>query len=244
MKLIVADDYQGMSREGARLFADLLNEKPDATLGLATGSTPIGLYDCLVEEVKAGNISFADAVTFNLDEYCALPVEDVNSYRYFMDEHLFSRVDIQPDNAHLPNGNAADAHAACASYEAAIEQCGGVDLQLLGLGNNGHIGFNEPAADFPVSTHIVNLTQSTIDANARFFASEDEVPRQAITMGIGTIMKARGVVLVANGKGKADIVARAFFGPVTPEVPASVLQLHPNVTVVLDAEAASELPQR
>lgn len=232
-----------MSRVAAQIFADLLAEKPDATLGLATGSTPIGLYDCLAEDVKSGKISFSEAVSFNLDEYCALPAADMNSYRYFMDEHLFSKVDIKPENAHLPNGNAADSSAECAAYEAAIEQQGGIDLQLLGLGNNGHIGFNEPASDFPVNTHIVDLTQSTIDANARFFASEDEVPRQAITMGIGTIMKARGVVLVANGKGKANIVARALFGPVTPEVPASVLQLHPNVVVVVDEDAASELPR-
>lgn len=243
MKLIIAQDYQAMSRAGAQVFSDLLAKKPDATLGLATGSTPIGLYDCLVDDVDSGKISFSDVVTFNLDEYCALPVTDVNSYRYFMDEHLFSRVDIKPENAHLPNGNADDFPAECSAYEAAIEERGGIDLQLLGLGNNGHIGFNEPAPDFPVQTHIVDLTQSTIDANARFFESEGDVPRQAITMGIGTIMKARGVVLVANGRGKADIVAKALFGPVTPDVPASVLQMHPNVTVVLDEEAASALPQ-
>lgn len=243
MDLIIAKDYEEMSRAGADIFADLLRNDPSAVLGLATGSTPIGLYQSLVADCDAGRISFADVTTFNLDEYCQLPVTDVNSYRYFMDHNLFDKVDIDPAHVHLPNGNAPDREAECLQYEDAIARAGGIDIQLLGLGHNGHIGFNEPASDFPVITHVVDLTPSTIDANARFFDSEDDVPKQAITMGIGTIMKARRIVLLASGEGKADIVARSAFGPVMPSVPASVLQLHPNVTVIVDEAAAAALPR-
>ncbi len=241
MEFIISETYEEMSREAADVVEAVMDEIPSCVLGLATGSTPIGMYACLVKDVEAGKLSFADVTTFNLDEYVGLPGTHDQSYRYFMDENLFDAVDIDKARTNLPDGCAADLEAMCAAYEEAIEAAGGIDIQVLGLGHNGHIGFNEPADDFPVCTHPVDLTESTINANSRLFNSADEVPRQAVTMGIGTIMKARKVIVVANGAGKADIVKRAFTGPVVPQVPASVLQLHPDVTVVLDAEAASKL---
>lgn len=239
MKLIIAADYDEMSRLAAEKIEECLKAKPDCVLGLATGSTPIGLYAELVRDYKAGAISFAQATTFNLDEYRGLDPQHNQSYRFFMQDNLFNHVDIDLAKTHVPDGANPDAQAACDSYEAAIEQAGGIDLQLLGLGNNGHIGFNEPMDSFPVTTHLVGLTESTINANSRLFNSIDEVPREAYTMGVGTIMKARSILVVANGAGKAQIVRDAFFGPVTPQVPASVLQFHPDVTVILDAEAGS-----
>lgn len=241
MEFIISETYEEMSREAADVVETVMDEIPSCVLGLATGSTPIGMYACLVEDCKAGKTSFADVTTFNLDEYVGLPGTHDQSYRYFMDENLFDSVDIDKARTNLPDGCAADPQAMCAAYEMAIEEAGGIDIQVLGLGHNGHIGFNEPADDFPVCTHPVDLTESTINANSRLFNSADEVPRQAVTMGIGTIMKARKVIVLANGSGKADIVKQAFTGPVVPQVPASVLQLHPDVTVVLDAEAAAKL---
>ncbi len=214
-------------------------EKPNCVLGLATGSTPIGLYADLVSDCKEGKISFKDVSTYNLDEYRGLAGDHDQSYRYFMNVNLFDHVDIDKAATHVPDGACEDADAACAAYEEAIEAAGGVDIQLLGLGHNGHIGFNEPCDEFPKATHCVTLTESTIQANSRLFDSIDEVPREAYTMGIGTIMKAKKILVVANGEGKADIVRRAFFGPVTPEVPASILQFHPDVTVIVDAAAGA-----
>ena len=244
MQIVIASDYQEMSRKAADVIAGLLRNKPDAILGLATGSTPIGLYAELVKDCEAGLISFKDVESFNLDEYRGLEGTHDQSYRYFMNQNLFDHVDIDKARTHVPDGSNPDSDAACASYEAAIAQAGGVDLQLLGLGHNGHVGFNEPADHFPVDTHIVDLTESTINANSRLFASIDDVPRQAYTMGIGTIMKARSILVVANGTDKAQIVADAFCGPVVPQVPASVLQLHPSVTVIVDAEAGSIIKDR
>lgn len=241
MNIVIAKDYSEMSRIAANEFAHAIHANPSCVMGLATGSTPIGMYECLVEEFRAGTLNFSYSTTFNLDEYCGIAPTDPNSYRYFMDENLFSHINIQPQNIHLPNGNASDLEKECLSYEDAIAIADGIDIQLLGLGNNGHIGFNEPACSFPVTTHVVDLAQSTIEANSRFFETSSDVPRQAITMGIGTIMKARKIVLLASGDGKADIVKRAFFGPVTPEVPASVLQLHRDVTVIVDDSAATKL---
>lgn len=240
MEFIVAKNYEEMSRKAADVIAELVASKPDCTLGLATGSTPEGLYAQLVEDYKAGKISFKDVTTFNLDEYRGLDHDHVQSYHYFMAKHLFNNVDIDIEATHVPDGSNPDAEAACAEYEAAIKAHGGVDIQLLGLGHNGHIGFNEPNSEFVKETNCVKLTQSTIEANSRLFDSIDEVPTEAYTMGIGTIMRAKKVLVVANGKGKAAIVKKAFFGPVTPEVPASVLQFHPDVTVIVDEEAASE----
>lgn len=241
MKIIVADNYEDMSRRAADVIAACVNDNPACTLGLATGSTPIGLYSCLVSDYEAGNVSFKDVQSFNLDEYRGLDPKHPQSYRYFMQQNLFDHVDIDVARTHVPDGANPDADAACAAYETAIERSGGIDLQLLGLGHNGHIGFNEPADEFPVTTHVVDLTESTIAANSRLFDSADEVPRQAYTMGIGTIMKARSVLVVASGADKAQIVHDAFMGPVAPQVPASVLQLHPSVTVIVDAEAGSML---
>ena len=229
-----------MSRSAADIFAEQITQNPSSVLGLATGSTPEGLYACLVKDCADGRISFKDITTFNLDEYCDLDVSNPQSYRYFMDTNLFDHVDIDKANTNLPCGIDADDET-CVAYEASIEDVGGVDVQLLGLGHNGHIGFNEPSDSFSVITNLVDLKDSTIQANSRFFDDIADVPRRAITMGIGTIMKAGKIVVVANGEGKAEIVEKAFFGPVVPEVPASVLQLHPDVTVVLDEAAASKL---
>ncbi len=239
MEIVITENYDDMSRTAADEIAALIAEKPSCVLGLATGSTPIGLYADLVKDYEAGKIDFKDVTTFNLDEYVGLPDDHIQSYHWFMNDNLFSKVVIDKSCTHVPAGMFDDLDAACEHYEQMIKDAGGIDLQLLGLGHNGHIGFNEPASDFPKMTHKVDLTQSTIDANSRLFDSKDEVPRQAVTMGIGTIMAARKILVVANGEGKADIVKKAFFGPVTPEVPASILQFHPNVVVVLDKEAGS-----
>lgn len=239
MKIIRAKDYDDMSRKAANVLAAQVLLKPDSVLGLATGSSPLGMYQQLIERCKKGDISFAKVVSINLDEYAGLAPEHPQSYRYFMDHNLFNHIDIPPASTHLPNGLAEDATGECERYEALIASHGGIDMQLLGLGNNGHIGFNEPGGSFEKATHKVQLTESTIDANKRFFDSLDEVPRYAYTMGIRAIMQARRVLLVVAGSQKAQIVREAFFGPVTPEVPASILQLHGDVTLVGDEEAFS-----
>lgn len=241
MKIIVADTYEEMSRLAADEIAAVIAEKPDCVLGLATGTTPIGLYADLVARHERGELSFADVSSYNLDEYRGLPGTHEQSYRYFMQDNLFDHVDIDAARTHVPDGSNPDARAACEAYEQAIEEAGGVDIQLLGLGHNGHIGFNEPCDEFPKETHVVQLTESTIQANSRLFDSIDEVPREAYTMGVGTIMRARRILVVANGEGKAQIVRDAFTGPVTPQVPASVLQFHPDVTVIVDKEAGALL---
>ena len=243
MRIIVTKDYEDMSKKAAAIIAAQVAEKPNCVLGLATGSTPIGTYKNLVEWYENGSLDFSQVRTVNLDEYRGLPRDNDQSYYYFMHDNLFNHVNIDEANTNVPDGTNPDADAECARYEALIASYGGQDLQLLGLGHNGHIGFNEPAQEFDKTTHCVDLQESTIEANKRFFASADDVPKQAYTMGIGTIMKAKKILVVANGEGKADIVAKAFFGPVTPEVPASILQIHPNVTIVVDEAAASKLPR-
>lgn len=243
MRIIVTKDYEDMSKKAAAIIAAQVAEKPNCVLGLATGSTPIGTYKNLVEWYENGSLDFSQVRTVNLDEYRGLPRDNDQSYYYFMHDNLFNHVNIDEANTNVPDGTNPDADAECARYEALITSYGGQDLQLLGLGHNGHIGFNEPAQEFDKTTHCVDLQESTIEANKRFFASADDVPKQAYTMGIGTIMKAKKILVVANGEGKADIVAKAFFGPVTPEVPASILQFHPNVTIVVDEAAASKLPR-
>ena len=217
--------------------------RPSTQSGLATGSTPVGAYKQLIEWNKQGDLSFAEVGSVNLDEYVGLAPTHDQSYRYFMQTKLFDHVDIVTENTNVPSGQAADAAAECARYEQVVADLGYADLQLLGLGRNGHIGFNEPCDHFPVATHLVDLTESTIDANARFFASADDVPKQALTMGIGTIMKARKILIVASGADKADAVRRAFAGPITPDMPASILQLHPDVTLVADEAALSKLKE-
>ena len=241
MKIIRTKDYEEMSRKAANLISAQILLKPDCVLGLATGSTPIGVYDQLVEWNKKGDLDFSTVKTVNLDEYKGLTRDNEQSYYYFMHHHLFDRVNIDEENTHVPNGKVENGDEECLRYEALIKSMGGVDLQLLGLGRNGHIGFNEPAADFPKITHCVDLTESTIEANKRFFASADEVPRQAYTMGIGTIMKADKILVVANGEDKADAVAAMVQGKINPEVPASILQLHNNVILVADEAALSKL---
>lgn len=243
MRIIVAKDYKDMSRKAANIISAQIITKPDCVLGLATGSSPIGTYDQLVEWYEKGDLDFSKVSSVNLDEYRGLDHSHDQSYYYFMHEHLFDRVNIDPANTNVPDGTEPDAEKECRRYEELIASYGGVDLQLLGLGHNGHIGFNEPAPVFDKATHCVDLTESTIEANKRFFASADDVPKQAYTMGIGTIMKAKKILVVVSGADKADIVAKAFYGDVTPEVPASVLQFHPDVTVVVDEAAAAKLPR-
>jgi len=216
--------------------------KPDCVLGLATGSTPVGLYKQLIEWYRNGDLDFSGVRTVNLDEYKGISRENDQSYYYFMHQNLFDHVNIPAGNTHLPDGMEPDSEKECRRYEELIQSMGSVDLQLLGIGHNGHIGFNEPADAFDKLVHCVNLTQSTIEANKRFFASAEEVPRQAYTMGIQTIMRSKKILIIANGEGKADIVRDAFFGPITPMVPASVLQLHNDVTLVADEAALSKIP--
>ena len=215
--------------------------KPDCVLGLATGSTPIGLYQQLVAWYEKGDLDFSEVRTVNLDEYKGLSRENDQSYYYFMHHNLFDHVNLPAENSHLPNGMEPDSDRECRRYSELIRSMGGVDLQLLGIGHNGHIGFNEPGDAFDNDVHCVNLTQSTIEANKRFFASADDVPKQAYTMGIKTIMQAKKILIVASGEDKADIVRDAFFGPITPKVPASVLQLHNDVTLVADEAALSKI---
>lgn len=239
MKIIEVNDYKMLSQKSANLLAAQILMKPACVLGLATGSTPTGTYQELICRYKLGDLDFSQVTTINLDEYCGLSVDNPQSYRFFMDRELFSHVNIDKGRTHVPDGMEADPDKACAEYEKLICQVGGIDLQLLGIGENGHIGFNEPAGEFVRETHCVFLTESTRKANARFFPSLEKVPESAYTMGIGTIMAARKIVLLASGETKADAVYRACFGPVSPHVPASVLQLHPDVTVIADREALS-----
>ena len=241
MKIYKAKDYKDMSRKAANIISAQVIMKPNCVLGLATGSTPIGTYDQLVEWYNKGDLDFSEVTTVNLDEYKGLPRTNDQSYYYFMHQHLFDRVNIDPERTNVPNGMEPDAEKECGRYEELIRSLGGVDLQLLGLGHNGHIGFNEPGEAFEKETHCVDLTESTIEANKRVFASADAVPKQAYTMGIKTIMQAKKILIVVNGENKADIVERAFFGPVTPEVPASILQLHNDVTLVGDEAALAKI---
>ncbi len=241
MQIYRTENYEAMSEKVAALIAAQIIARPDCVLGLATGSTPIGAYARLVEWHREGGLSFAGVRTVNLDEYRGLTPNHDQSYRYFMQTNLFDHVDVDRANTNVPDGLAADPAAECARYDRVLRDLGYADLQLLGLGHNGHIGFNEPGPAFVLPTHMVDLTESTINANARLFSSRDEVPRQALTMGIGGIMRAKRVVVAVSGADKAEAVARAFAGPVTPEVPASVLQLHPDVVLVADAAALSKL---
>lgn len=244
MRIYEVKDYQELSRKAANILAAQVILKPDCVLGLATGSSPIGTYDQLVEGYNRGDLDFSEVKTVNLDEYIGLDHENDQSYYYFMHSHLFDRINIDRANTNVPNGMAEDIDAECERYEELIRSLGGVDIQLLGIGRNGHIGFNEPAAAFEKMTHCVDLTESTIEANKRFFASADDVPKQAVSMGSGTIMKAKKILLIACGEDKADAVAKSFFGPVTPEVPASILQLHRDVVVIADSAALSKCPGR
>ncbi len=232
MNFITVDSYEKLSRKAANIIAAEIISKPNAVIGLATGSSPLGTYARLIEMYKDGDLDFSQVTSVNLDEYVGLTGENDQSYRYFMDNNLFKHVNIDPAKTFVPNGCAADLAKEGAEYDQRIADFGGIDIQLLGIGVDGHIGFNEPDDCFTAETHRVTLDQSTIEANARFFANEDEVPKEAITMGMLSIMQAKKVLLVANGKNKYDILKKAFYGPITPAVPASILQLHPDVTVI------------
>lgn len=232
MNFITVKSYEELSKKAANIIAAQVISKPDCVLGLATGSSPVGTYQKLVEYNKAGDIDFSKVTSVNLDEYEGLTGENDQSYRYFMNDNLFNHVNIDKSKTFVPNGCAEDLKAEGERYDALIKSLGGIDLQLLGIGLDGHIGFNEPDEFFVKETHPVELDPSTIEANARFFASEADVPRKAITMGMMAIMQAKKVLLVANGKNKKEILEKACFGPITPLVPASILQLHPDVTVI------------
>ena len=232
MRFIKTETYEQMSEKAANLIAAQVTVKPDCILGLATGSSPVGTYKNLIAAYNKGDLDFSKVTSVNLDEYVGLDGTNDQSYRYFMENNLFKSVNIKPENTYVPNGCAKDLKAEGEAYDARIKAFGGIDLQLLGIGLDGHIGFNEPDSRFVAETHEVELDESTIKANARFFASEADVPTKAITMGMMSIMQAKKVLLIANGASKKDIIEKAFFGPITPEVPASILQLHPDVTVI------------
>ncbi len=241
MKIIKTENYDMMSRKAANIIAAQIINKSNSVLGLATGSTPIGTYKRLIEMYKEGDLDFIDIKTANLDEYKGLTKDNDQSYYYFMFNNLFKDVNIDIENTNIPDGTEPDSKKECERYEKVISDLGGIDLQLLGLGHNGHIGFNEPQDDFVKTTQCVNLQESTIEANKRFFNDVTEVPKQAYTMGIGTIMKAKKILLIVNGEGKADILEKVVNGPITPKVPASILQLHPDVTIVADEAALSKI---
>lgn len=238
IKIIGRKTEKEASLEAAKVMAEIVKNNPNGVIGLATGSSPINMYKELIKMYEAGELSFKTIRSVNLDEYVGLSAEHDQSYAYFMNENLFKSIDIDKANTNLPNGLAKDPAAECKRYDDVIASMGGVDIQLLGIGNNGHIGFNEPDSHFPKTTALINLTDSTIDANSRFFASRDLVPTQAISMGIGQIMAAKKILLVAFGTGKAEILEKALFGPVTPEVPASILQFFKGEVVVCADEAA------
>ena len=240
MKIYKVKDYEEMSRKAAAVIASQIISKPDSVLGLATGSTPIGTYKHLVAAYKAGDLDFSQIKSANLDEYRGLTKDNDQSYYYFMNNHLFQQVNIDPANTNIPDGTNNDPDAECARYEEVIKSLGGVDLQLLGLGHDGHMGFNEPCDHFDKITHCVDLTEMTIEANKRFFASADDVPRQAYTMGCGTIMRAKKILILVSGADKADILYQVVNGPVTPQVPASLLQFHPDVILIADEAAMSK----
>ncbi len=240
MRIYLTKDYDAMSRKAANIISAQIILKPDSVLGLATGSTPIGLYRQLVDWYRKGDLDFSEVITVNLDEYQGLGIDDPESYAYYMRENLFSLVNVKPENCHLPDGKNANADDACGRYNALLESLGRQDLQLLGLGKNGHIGFNEPSEYFGKDVHCVELSRSTVEANRRFFAAGKDVPAYAYTMGIRSILRARKILVIASGEDKAEAVKQVFFGEVTPYVPGSILQLHNDVILVCDEGAYSK----
>jgi glucosamine-6-phosphate deaminase len=244
MRIIIVKDYDEMSREAARIIAHQIRKKPHSVLGLATGSTPLGVYRDLIRMHREEGLDFSKVTTFNLDEYYGLSPQHPQSYSHYMFENFFRHVNINPRNVHIPDGLAKDVRAFCLEYEERIREAGGIDLQLLGIGRDGHIAFNEPGSSLASRTRLVALAEETIKDNARFFRSPEEVPRYAISMGCGTIMEARRILLIASGSAKAYAVAAFIEGPITCQVTASILQMHPDVTVILDEEAASKLNRR
>lgn len=244
IKVSIAKDYNETSKKAAKLIADSMRKKPNIVLGLATGGTPVGCYKELVRMHKKEGLDFSKVVTFNLDEYIGLPLTHPQSYRYFMNENLFHHANIKMKNTHVPDGLSDDPEKTCKEFEKKVKKAGGIDLQLLGIGSNGHIAFNEPGSPFNSRTRIVDISEQTKRDNARFFKSIDEVPHQAISMGMETIMEAREIVLLASGEGKADAIAKSLEGPITTEVPASILQRHPNCTFIIDQASASKLTRK
>ena len=236
MKFIKEKNYESMSRQAANIISAQVIIKPDCVLGLATGSTPIGTYNQLASWYQKGDIDFSRVRSVNLDEYIGLSGKDEQSYRYFMEKNLFEKINIKKENTFVPSGVAEDIEKECKEYDERIKNFGGIDLQVLGIGLDGHIGFNEPGDSFQKSTHVVKLHNSTIEANSRFFSSIDRVPRYAITMGMVSIMQAKKILLIANGKSKEEILNKALYGPITPQIPASILQLHPDLTIIYSEE--------
>ncbi len=240
MNIIVTETYKELSIKAASLIAEEIKRCKNLVLGLATGSTPEGMYAELVSKYRAGTLDFSGVVTFNLDEYVSLEPGHPQSYHYYMCRHLFNHVNLAPGNINIPSGCAADLESECHAYDAKIEKTGGIDLQVLGVGANGHIGFNEPDSSLQVHTHCVSLTEETIAANSRFFETPQQVPRKAVTMGVGSIMKAAKIILLASGSGKAEAIRQTTAGTVTTSVPASILQMHRDVTLIVDREAAAQ----
>lgn len=243
MKILLAHDYSSMSRKAANIISAQITLNPTSVLGLATGSTPLGIYNHLIKGYQAGDVDFSRVRTVNLDEYFGLDKSEEQSYYYFMHQNLFKDINIKPENTHIPDGTNKDERDECLRYNNVIKELGGVDLQLLGIGHNGHIGFNEPSDEFKKETHCVQLSESTIEANKRFFANADQVPRKAYTMGIKTIMGAKKIVVAASGADKANILYEAVAGSITPKVQASILQLHSDVTIVADEAALSKIKE-
>lgn len=241
IKFIICEDKEEVAKEAAKIFAKAIREKPDIVLGLATGGTPLGLYKELIRMQKDDGLGFSRVGSFNLDEYLGLSGDHPQSYRYFMNTNLFNHIDINKSNTHVPDGKAKDTLDSCRKYEENIKQAGGIDLQLLGIGGNGHIAFNEPGSESDSRTRVVDLTEKTIKDNARFFEDESQVPKKAVTMGIGTILETKKIVLLATGSNKKDAVVKSVKGSVSPDVPASFLQNHPDCTFITDREAASSL---
>ncbi|WP_123054574.1 glucosamine-6-phosphate deaminase [Clostridium sp. JN-1] len=241
MRFIIVDNYEEMSKKAAVMLASQIILKPDSVLGLATGDTPLGMYSELVSMYKKGEIDFSSAKTFNLDEYYGINKDNTQSYHYYMMKNLFEHINIKTENINIPDGTSEDVEKECLAYEKKIVQAGGIDIQVLGIGVNGHIGFNEPDVNFEAETHLVSLDEKTIQSNSRFFKSIEEVPTKAVSMGIKTIMNSKKIILLANGKSKAEAVYNTIKGKICPEVPASILQLHKDVTVIIDKEAASKI---
>ena len=243
MRIIVCENYEEVSKKAAQMILSQVTLKPNSVLGLATGSTPIGMYENLVKLNKNGDIDFSEVRTFNLDEYYNLPKENDQSYHYFMYQNLFNHININPANIHIPNGMTNDVDAECERYDSLIKEAGGVDIQVLGIGNNAHIGFNEPTVNFEKGTHLVELEESTIEANSRFFDNIEDVPKKAITMGVGSIFKSKKILLIATGENKAEAIYNTVYGKVVPEVPASILQFHSDIVLILDKDAAKLLKE-
>lgn len=239
MNIIVTKDYNEMSKKAAEYFSDVIKTNPKAVLGLATGETPVGMYNCLIDGYKNGELDFSGIKSVNLDEYYPISPDNDQSYRYFMNNKLFNHVNIDKSNTNVPNGEAKDVEKACGDYEALIDSLGGIDIQVLGIGRNGHIGFNEPDEELELFTHLTSLTQSTIEANARFFASEEDVPKHALTMGIKSVFKARKIVILASGESKAEAVRAMLKNTISTSCPASLLGLHNDVTLICDEAAYS-----